>query len=177
MTIMKMYYSCFYRVPLLFYFPVLWRSLILKNKGQLRNQLDVSSLAKITDGYTPGHMVSVCQQVLTERRVNQLSKKPLQAIEFVAPLARIDPVYKEEEEAFKVGERWFGKRMMIFGFGVCVCLCVCVHACVCACVCAYGVCVCACVCAYVWACVYAYRCVLVDVYFMVCPMLFACMLV
>ena len=109
MTIMKMYYSCFYRVPLLFYFSVLWRSLILKNKGQLRNQLDVSSLAKITDGYTPGHMVSVCQQVLTERRVNQLSKKPLQAIEFVAPLARIDPVYKEEEEAFKVGEDGMGK--------------------------------------------------------------------
>lgn len=32
----------------------------------------------------------------------QLSKKPLSAVEFVAPLARIDPIYKEEEEAFKV---------------------------------------------------------------------------
>ena len=50
----------------------------------------------------PGHMVNVCQQVLTERRVNQLSKKALQAIEFIAPLARIDPIYKEEETAFKV---------------------------------------------------------------------------
>ena len=70
--------------------------------GQLTPQLDISSLAKITDGYTPGHMVTACEQVLTERRVNQLSKKPLQAVEFVAPLARIDPVYKEEEESFKV---------------------------------------------------------------------------
>ena len=34
--------------------------------------------------------------------VFQLSKKPLAAVEFVAPLARIDPIYKEEEEAFKV---------------------------------------------------------------------------
>ena len=34
--------------------------------------------------------------------VLQLSKKPLAAVEFVAPLARIDPIYKEEEEAFKV---------------------------------------------------------------------------
>lgn len=34
--------------------------------------------------------------------VFQLSKKPLAAVEFVVPLARIDPIYKEEEEAFKV---------------------------------------------------------------------------
>ena len=32
----------------------------------------------------------------------QLSKKPLTAVEFVAPLAKIEPIYKEEEEAFKV---------------------------------------------------------------------------
>ena len=42
------------------------------------------------------------RQVLTERRISQLSKKPIKAVEFVAPLARIDPIYKEEEEAFKV---------------------------------------------------------------------------
>ena len=41
-------------------------------------------------------------QVLTDRRVAQLSKKPLQAVEFVAPLARLDPIYKDEEESFKV---------------------------------------------------------------------------
>ena len=29
-------------------------------------------------------------------------KKPLSAPEFVPPLAKIDPIYKEEEEAFKV---------------------------------------------------------------------------
>ena len=34
----------------------------------------------------------------------QLSKRPLLAVEFVAPLARIDPIYKEEEEAFKVSD-------------------------------------------------------------------------
>ena len=41
-------------------------------------------------------------QVLTDRRVAQLTKKPLQAVEFVAPLSREDPIYAEEEEAFKV---------------------------------------------------------------------------
>lgn len=85
---------------------VLWRSLITKFGGHIAPSLDISSLAKITDGYTPGHMVSAIQQVLTERRISQLSKKPIQAVEFVAPLARIDPIYKEEEEAFK---NWFAK--------------------------------------------------------------------
>lgn len=32
----------------------------------------------------------------------QLRKRPLAASEFVAPLAKIDPIYKEEEGAFKV---------------------------------------------------------------------------
>ena len=81
---------------------VLWRQLIVKSGGLVSLQLDISSLAKITDGYTPGQMFQASQQVLTERRINQLSKKPIQALEFIAPLARMDPVYKEEEEAFKV---------------------------------------------------------------------------
>ena len=34
--------------------------------------------------------------------MNQLAKKALQSVEFIAPLARMDPVYTEEEEAFKV---------------------------------------------------------------------------
>ena len=81
---------------------MLWRQLIVKSGGVVTLQLDISSLSKITDGYTPGQMLQAAQQVLTERRINQLPKKPLQAVEFVAPLARMDPVYKEEEEAFKV---------------------------------------------------------------------------
>ena len=32
----------------------------------------------------------------------QLSKKPLVASEFIAMLSKLDPIYKEEEEAFKV---------------------------------------------------------------------------
>ena len=68
--------------------------------------LDISSLAKVTDGYTQKHIMTACQQVLTERRVAQLAKRPLVASEFIPPLARIDPIYKEEEEAFKT---WYAK--------------------------------------------------------------------
>lgn len=84
----------------------LWRELIIKQKGILTNNLDISSLAKVSDGYTPGHLIEVIKQVLTERRIQQLGKKPLAALEFIAPLAKIDPIYKEEEEAFKT---WFTK--------------------------------------------------------------------
>ncbi|PIK39618.1 putative IQ and AAA domain-containing protein 1 [Apostichopus japonicus] len=61
---------------------------------------------KVTDGYTQKHIVTACQQVLTDRRVTQLAKRPLVASEFIPPLARIDPIYKEEEEAFKT---WYAK--------------------------------------------------------------------
>jgi len=85
---------------------LLWKTLITRYGGRVTEALDASSLAKITDGYTPGHMVQAIQHILTERRVQQLSKRPLTSVEFVAPLARIDPIYKEEEEAFKT---WYAK--------------------------------------------------------------------
>ena len=96
-------------------FSVLWRSLIKKHNGLVTPSLDVSSLAKITDGYTPGQMDQCCQQILTERRINQLSKKPLTSVEFITPLARLDPVYKEEEEAFKVGLKFTYKVVCTIG--------------------------------------------------------------
>lgn len=40
--------------------------------------------------------------MLSDRRIAHMSKKPLTAIEFVQPLATMDPVYKEEEDSFKV---------------------------------------------------------------------------
>ena len=52
----------------------LWRELILKQKGVLTDNLDISSLAKISDGYTPGHLIEVIKQVLTERRIQQVPK-------------------------------------------------------------------------------------------------------
>lgn len=81
---------------------VLWKQLIQKRGGEITKALDLSSLAKISDGYTPGHMVKVIQSVVTKRRVLQQANRPLTAAEFVAPLAKIDPVFQEEEEALKV---------------------------------------------------------------------------
>ncbi|XP_069378088.1 dynein regulatory complex protein 11-like [Paralichthys olivaceus] len=85
---------------------ILWKQLITKQGGEVTKALDLSSLAKISDGYTPGHMVQVVQSVVTERRVRQQTKRPLIASEFVSPLAKLDPVFQEEEEALK---NWYAK--------------------------------------------------------------------
>ena len=53
-------------------FAVLWKTLITRYGGRVTEALDVSSLAKITDGYTPGHMAQAIQQILTERRLQQV---------------------------------------------------------------------------------------------------------
>ncbi|XP_036036159.1 IQ and AAA domain-containing protein 1-like [Onychomys torridus] len=85
---------------------VLWKRMIENRGTQLTQSLDVSALARVSDGYTPGHILQVIQSVLTERRLLQLSKKPLVASEFVSHLARLDPVYREEEESLK---EWYFK--------------------------------------------------------------------
>lgn len=87
-------------------FKVLWRSFITKNLGVLSNSLDISSLSKVSDGYTAGQILSAVKEVLTERRISQQQAKPLQAFEFIPGLARNDPIYKEEEEAYK---KWWSK--------------------------------------------------------------------
>ena len=61
----------------------------------------MTSLTKVSDGYTPGYMLASVREVLTDRRVNQQADKPLKANEFIPGLARNDPIYIEEEEAFK----------------------------------------------------------------------------
>lgn len=84
------------------WFLVLWKQLIQKQGGKITDALDLSSLAKISDGYTPGHMVRVIQSVVTKHRICQQAKRPLTAAEFVAPLAKMDPIFQQEEESFKV---------------------------------------------------------------------------
>nr|XP_012420844.1 PREDICTED: IQ and AAA domain-containing protein 1-like [Odobenus rosmarus divergens] len=80
---------------------VLWRQMIEAQGVQVTQNLDISALAKVSDGYTPGHILQAIHSVLTERRVLQLSKRPLVASEFLGHLAKLEPVYQEEEESLK----------------------------------------------------------------------------
>uniref|UniRef100_G1KYI0 IQ motif containing with AAA domain 1 n=1 Tax=Anolis carolinensis TaxID=28377 RepID=G1KYI0_ANOCA len=81
---------------------VLWKYFIRQNSGVFSKQLNISCLAQVSDGYTQGQLLNAVQAVLTERRLMQLNKKPLVAAEFLTCLAKQNPVYKEEEETFKV---------------------------------------------------------------------------
>lgn len=84
----------------------LWKELLQARGAQLGPKLDLSSLAKVTDGYTQGHILYAIQTVLSSHRLDQQTKRPLTAVEFIPPLARQDPVYKEEEETFKA---WYSR--------------------------------------------------------------------
>ncbi|XP_049656230.1 dynein regulatory complex protein 11 [Accipiter gentilis] len=85
---------------------VLWKHIILQNGGAITNLLNISCLAKVSDGFTQGHIIQAVQAVLSELRLLQMTRKPLRTAEFITSLARQDPVYKEEEETFKA---WYAK--------------------------------------------------------------------
>jgi len=63
--------TCIIRMQLVV---VIWRNLVLRNGGRITDMLDLSCLAKVTDGYTPGHMNTAVTQVLNERRIAQVKK-------------------------------------------------------------------------------------------------------
>lgn len=80
----------------------LWKYYILLGGGALTKLLNLNCLAQVSDGFTQGHIVDVVHAVLTELRLLQMARKPLRTAEFVTSLARHDPVYRDEEEAFQV---------------------------------------------------------------------------
>ncbi|TRY75655.1 hypothetical protein TCAL_00505, partial [Tigriopus californicus] len=87
----------------------LWREIIISKGGDIESQwerFDLSALAKISDGYTTGQIVESASQVLVPRRLLHQGVRPLQPSEFIPILAKMDPMYREEEAAY---ETWFAK--------------------------------------------------------------------
>ncbi|KAM5228682.1 dynein regulatory complex protein 11 [Ctenodactylus gundi] len=85
---------------------VLWKEIIQRKGGLITPALNISCLAKVTDGFTQGQIVEVVKGVLTERRIRHQSQKPLTSVEFITAMTSMSPVYKEEEESFK---DWYAK--------------------------------------------------------------------
>ncbi|XP_063003630.1 IQ and AAA domain-containing protein 1-like [Elgaria multicarinata webbii] len=85
---------------------VTWQRLIQKHGGVVTGNLDLSALAKVSDGYSQGSMAQAVKALLSERRLLQLRKKPLNANELLQMLARENPIYPEEEEMLK---EWYNK--------------------------------------------------------------------
>jgi len=82
---------------------MLWQSTLLRegcHVEHLTKALDVSSLAKISDGYTAGDIIKCVREILTSRRIQTLPYRPLTAAEFVPALAKLDPVMPDAEMAY-----------------------------------------------------------------------------
>ena len=125
----------------------LWKELILSKGGLItkHDSFDVSSLAKVSEGYPSGHIVKTIGKVtfllfricflkirkvdkvfdtlrhlavnlcirskclsslsieatMTERRILQQKMRPLQPVEFIAHLAKFEPIYREEADAYQ----------------------------------------------------------------------------
>lgn len=61
---------------------------------------------QVSDGYTVGAILEVIKEVMTCKRVLQLRVQPLTHVELINSLCKLEPVYKEEDEAFL---QWFQK--------------------------------------------------------------------
>jgi len=66
-----------------------------------RAELDVSTLAHISEGYASGSIVSAVKATLTRRRVECLDKRPLREDEFLGALARQPATFVEDNDKFK----------------------------------------------------------------------------
>ena len=88
----------------------LWKELIAAHGGKIgRQDFDLAALAKVSDGYTAGHIVKAVEGVLVERRRLQQGIRPLAPLEFAGVLARYEPVYREEEATY---DSWYVKTPM-----------------------------------------------------------------
>jgi hypothetical protein len=83
---------------------MLWRHFItIRHHAPEFADTQLQTLAHLSEGYTSGAIANIVADVITERRLKKLDAKPLTPEEFVAPLAKRDPVWMdvfEEMTAF-----------------------------------------------------------------------------
>mmetsp|Transcript_44441 Transcript_44441/g.95827 ORF Transcript_44441/g.95827 Transcript_44441/m.95827 type:complete len:850 (-) Transcript_44441:163-2712(-) len=63
-------------------------------------KLNISTLARVSDGYSAGSIKQTVDRVLTARRVQQLKVRPLKVQEFIGPLSRTSFCWREEYQQF-----------------------------------------------------------------------------
>ena len=92
------FFSKFIYTPIPDYASVksLYEGVVFKYGARLHHDFDISTLSHISAGYTPGAIQNVVRIILTPRRISRLQEKPLQVSEFIAHLAKYEPVHDEE---------------------------------------------------------------------------------
>jgi len=83
---------------------MLWDMYLRRFGANPSGEVDPHSLSLISEGYTASDLEYAVKTVLTPMRRKQQAYKPLRSAEFVAPLAKRQPVYKEESAEFA---KWY----------------------------------------------------------------------
>jgi len=64
-------------------------------------KISISTLARVSDGYSAGSIKQTVDRVLTARRVQQIKNRPLKVQEFVGPLSRTAYCWPEDYQQFR----------------------------------------------------------------------------
>lgn len=78
----------------------LWDKELKMHKATDVSEIDLSVLAKISDGYTAQDITFSVRTVMTPMRKKQQAFKAVQNAEFVPALAQREPVFMEEEKEY-----------------------------------------------------------------------------
>ena len=68
--------------------------------GNAAEELDVSMLANISNGFSPGAIVNAVESTLTTRRIQRLDKRMLTEDEFIGALSRQHRLHQDEHNKF-----------------------------------------------------------------------------
>lgn len=80
---------------------VLWQKFMEQHNVPVDpTKLNISTLARISDGYSAGSIKQTVDRVLTQRRVQQLKQRPLKVQEFIGPLSRTSFCWREDYQLF-----------------------------------------------------------------------------
>ncbi|BFY97133.1 hypothetical protein BsWGS_00172 [Bradybaena similaris] len=89
----------------------MWKHFITEKSGVDTKGLDLTSLTKVTTGFTVDAIKTACEKVLTLERIARInSYTPLTIYEFTDQIAKHDPIYRAEHEAFL---SWFEKTPLM----------------------------------------------------------------
>lgn len=75
---------------------MLFKTLVERCGGSLKENFPLSTLSYITEGYTAGSFKRAIEKVLTERRKAQITQRPLTMAEFIGPLSSTSTAYEHE---------------------------------------------------------------------------------
>ncbi len=65
------------------------------------HQVDISTLAQISEGYSSGSIRKAVEETITSRRIVRMAKAPLKEEEFIGALSRQTTTFADDHEKFK----------------------------------------------------------------------------